>query len=600
MEFMYHYLEDRRVQLGVSNRQLSYGLCYHSHYAEIELGNVYADKLLLDAILQRLGVSEHQFEHYITQEEYHLQVLREDIWVAIEEKAYETAQSLLLDYEEQLKKPTALQKQYIQYMKLHMAEQREDLGLDWVEEYLHLIQLSIPNFHVKNLKKYLYTEAEFYFLIQYGKLRGIEAPTEELGIYQQLLAYLEKRQVEDSIKAKYMPYLVFLLYEKFQDQLDQSYLLEQCDQAIEYARTVNNYTYLALLFEQKLGMIEGKPEYEGEVKKLRKYLKVLCKVYADYQVPMADGKEFQPRLYLWKNYYRIPDVIYKRRKMLGMQQKDLIQGKSDEKLISRMENGVVRSTPKKVSFALERLHLTGELNGGEVQCSRKATYLLCKELTELVVFSRYEEAKRKLEEVKKSLDRNLLVNQQYVLHKEAVIDRALNLMTEEEALEKLIEALELTVGRKPLWEREHFHFSKREIILLNNILLRFTTLKREAEWKQWAQVLERYYQNADFRKAHKGIYLYTVLTLLNCYGDFEQYEKSNMWIEIYMKETLESEVHREINRCIFAKVWNLKQRGMEENEKAYKNLLEESYILSEIKRDEVVKSYIQVELDYSN
>ncbi len=76
MQFINQYIEYKRQELGITRKQLSSGLCYYTVLAKLESDKIYADKLLIDTLLLRLGVEKIHFEHYITATEAYLTELR--------------------------------------------------------------------------------------------------------------------------------------------------------------------------------------------------------------------------------------------------------------------------------------------------------------------------------------------------------------------------------------------------------------------------------------------------------------------------------------------------------------------------------------------
>lgn len=170
--------------------------------------------------------------------------------------------------------------------------------------------------------------------------------------------------------------------------------------------------------------------------------------------------------------YKVGVVIRKTRESLGIARKELCDGICTIETLNRIENG--QRTPNRATFQalMERMGKCGEkyfpyFNGP------MDLLIMREDISRLVGNRRYEEAERKLIELKKRINGNDKVNQQFVLREEALIDYRMGRIDQKEKRKRLIEALKCTV---PYYNDEVMSrdfFSRGEILLFCNIAVSY-------------------------------------------------------------------------------------------------------------------------------
>ena len=88
-----------REEVERSQNDIARGLLSTAELCKIEYGEKEADYFLLEAIFQRLGKSIDKIEWIVTQEEYRLLYLRDEIVEALQKQKYETVEKLLEKYQ---------------------------------------------------------------------------------------------------------------------------------------------------------------------------------------------------------------------------------------------------------------------------------------------------------------------------------------------------------------------------------------------------------------------------------------------------------------------------------------------------------------------
>lgn len=148
-----------RIQKGIKEEKLSWGLCSISEFRKIENGEKDAEKWLLDALLGRIGCAVDNFMIILNKEQYQLYDLRNQI-----RKAYLMGDTKeCYDKLEKLKEilPEKRGGNYQFYCKMKfLVEESFYETLEVIEKILvEIIQITIPVFTIQKIPEYyLYKE----------------------------------------------------------------------------------------------------------------------------------------------------------------------------------------------------------------------------------------------------------------------------------------------------------------------------------------------------------------------------------------------------------------------------------------------------------
>lgn len=91
-------LKNYRVRKSIPQPLLCQGLCTSAQLSRIESGDRIPKKLLLEALLGRLGISAEDFEHFLDRDEYVAWQERQQIQRAILERRISDAGQAIADY----------------------------------------------------------------------------------------------------------------------------------------------------------------------------------------------------------------------------------------------------------------------------------------------------------------------------------------------------------------------------------------------------------------------------------------------------------------------------------------------------------------------
>ena len=179
----------------ISQEKLARGLCSVSALSRIEACERIPDKLLLDALLQRLGKSPDKLESIVTAGDYELYIYRENIQNCILDKDYEKAGLLLEEYAGKKEAEERVHKQYILKMKAAICE-LEGKDLEKSEKYIEeAIRITMPEGEREALNNSLLSIPEIQLILM--KISHYENKDNDKQIWEVL------NQLNDYVKEHY-------------------------------------------------------------------------------------------------------------------------------------------------------------------------------------------------------------------------------------------------------------------------------------------------------------------------------------------------------------------------------------------------------------
>ncbi|OON99688.1 MAG: hypothetical protein ATN35_11365 [Epulopiscium sp. Nele67-Bin004] len=245
MDLLTQYIEHKMEERGISKYQLASGLSYYNEVGKIANGEVTPKKAIIDTVLQRLQVEKFGFMVYLFAEEYNLLMLRLNIANCIEDELFETAQELLEIYENTANLKDKVYLQFFKFAKLAGATSTAG-------QYKEVIQLTVPKFGEAPLTELLLSYFEIYLIAKYAKeLKAVDKHS-GLTLYFELIEYLRNSRSDTVVKSIFLPKLICEIEQDLISQQKYDFLLELCNEVIEYQRREFNFCYLAEMLRIKL------------------------------------------------------------------------------------------------------------------------------------------------------------------------------------------------------------------------------------------------------------------------------------------------------------------------------------------------------------
>ena len=152
-------IKRRRIELGLSQEDLSDGICAVTTLSRIESCERMPTQNHLELLLQRIGYSEMMLQSYVTESEFLAHELKFKIRQSYMEKDVTTARKLLQQFEAIVTKPSPIEKQFVLLHRVLLYPDRYSL-----KESLQELEWAIC------LTCTRYKQGRFPFLLSYDEI----------------------------------------------------------------------------------------------------------------------------------------------------------------------------------------------------------------------------------------------------------------------------------------------------------------------------------------------------------------------------------------------------------------------------------------------
>lgn len=511
-----------RKKAGMSVDVLCRGLCSHTFLTRVESGERTCEKVLADALLQRVGVSADKFVYMMNPEEQEWLLLWDRIQCAIDGGQSCEARRLMEDYRRLTGKRSKLHRQRLLLAESILswkdgetaASVKETLAAAWE------ITMAGSPVSVQPLQRLTLTEfvvAMTYFRMQEGTGQKEEAAAGYEALSQYLEDYIDE---EDSVKL--LPQLAYRLIPLYlgMGRQDRAVLLAERSVALlkVRGRLFHLRYFLHILIEY--GALT--PEEAGDLQKICESLEWL---YAEFQVSEETWR--------WDVSYGMQGIesygslIRARRMALGMTQEQLSDGICDPVSVSRIERNEV--APKRQIFEqlMERVGMTGSSFEALSQVENPELMDLAVQISLLLGHSRGEEAEPLIDALEKRMVKPDRFARQFLQSVRALALWEQKKLTAKEHAAAQTKALYLTLPELPPENLEKWCFSHREISIINMLSYSCDQLGNREELIRLLQVIRKQLENKPFSLEHYiANYELTMRNLGNLLGNAARYEEA--------------------------------------------------------------------------
>lgn len=615
----------------ITARNLCMNICSESYFSEFLKNQKSMNKITTDFLLQRLGLSEGDFEYYLSPKESKNLNMRYKIIELIEKEDILNAEGAIEEYEKTVEVNDKLNKRFILLMKARLSFLRNEPNEKIYLSLKEAVEITIPKFEDKALDRFLLSYNELFFIIEcisYKEKMCIDNKLDDEHCQQQyykIIKYIEKRDFDDIIKAKLYSKVACLFARKQLINKKYELVVEICNKAMEYLRKSQKLYYIEDIMEYKGLALEGiinsynnnclenklnekdLISYQELYEENKKQRKCILELFEEYNLS-TEPYEWYP-LNNSRELYSIGEIVKLRRKMFNMSKAKLAKlAGTTVRTISRIEEGETSPYSIITKEIFANLGILGEYQSYVFDCDNYKAYKLEKELTNSLVLGKYEKAFKILKKFKNCIDVSSKLNRQYLGHKETNIMHKLKQIDDEEAIDRYIEALELTLPINSVFDNTKKHFTKREIMLILNIGIIYKDLKDYENAIKWFKWCENYYKDIAYDISTYIITYELIMTLYeSLLGDIGDYDKSNEVAKKALYECLKCRRGNFIAGLLYSSVWNMKEKAkisgkkMQTNQLAlYKNKLEKALTISCIMDDKRMIYFLDKKLNDFN
>ena len=238
-----------RKRVNLSAEQLCEGICDRVYLQRIEKGERSCEKILADAILQRIGVSAKKFSYILDEQERDLVEAKEKIVDLVDANQEKEAYWQIQTYREQTKGKTILYVQFCNLAEIVLEWKNGGDKIKLLEDILAAWNLTRSGKNILKVRGQRLSYFELSLALLYMRLlEGREKEKVVIEGYQELLAYLEKH-VEESDRVEWYPQIAVRLIDLLRKNGKIKQAWERTIQTIQLLRKQSFILYLEKLLK---------------------------------------------------------------------------------------------------------------------------------------------------------------------------------------------------------------------------------------------------------------------------------------------------------------------------------------------------------------
>lgn len=511
-----------REERGVSQRELSSGLCTPRELSKIEMGERLPNTFLLDVLMSRLGKSADRFEYVVSEETYALYELRVKLEAAVEKRDFKLSEDYIKTYEKNLNEKDNLHFQYLDMMRALLLWEKEEKTEECVLYLEQAMDRTMHSWREEKCFAYIMSWMEAGLLVLWAEKK--KEQDDLIGFLEKMLVYADKQWGDKEEKAKIYPYTARVLCEALIKQKRYEEIKEISRKGIELLVKTNSLANLLELLGLEIEALEALSEDAAVRKKKQKEsLEDICKKYDDREKRIGIFPRIKKELYLdW-------EIIRKQRIALGITQEELSEDICSQESLARIEQGR-RPHNKNYRKLTKKLFWEKDKRSNDVSAWDYEVLKFKDEISKLEMEYRYQEAKEKLMNFQ---FQETAESRQYYIYTKAALDFQLGKIEEKKTLEILKKALFMTLSPKADENLSKFVLTRQEVNILNNIAVVYAQIgQSEVAVKLYQEVLKGY-ENSKVREEFKSGK--KILILGNMAGYLEGIDKFEEALESFKK-----------------------------------------------------------------
>lgn len=577
------FINSLRKKRGCSMKQVCEGLCTSQEISFLENGKRLPDKLLQDAILERLGVGAEDYEHFVNFNEYERWKTRQGILHNITFEKMERAESLLDEYYARYGKKEdsesyssieeKLERQFYLSMLAQIRRYNGASGEELCMIFDEAIHLTVPALGHKPISELILSIKELNLILEAEQYRR---EGERIARYREITEYIERAGLDGRGMAKIYPKAVFFLCRSLiaADGKERpaaseiSELLRLCNRAVDVLR--NNYRmyFLWELLDIRELILERMMECygsQGEQEKAdtlgamyrenAEWKSVLEQIYEEFRVP---EKTFDYcYLYVMKGVSCINDVIRIRRQMLGMKPGELCDGICDRKTLRRLERRETIPQKAIVESLFERLGLSGALTRTELITDEPEVRRLMEEMRGMLNDRQWEKAEEILDQIKARTSMDIRNNRQALMRTEILFRWKTRELCNVEYCRQMQTALELTIPFNSFLNEGEKYLTFGEQTCIQNMLQGMAGDREELRiCIDRFEDIYRYIIENELQEAFAGMFELIMGYVESELGDRGEYDQSNQYSDIIIQGCLRLRRLRALPDSLYNRCWN--------------------------------------------
>ncbi len=583
---------------GITQKQLCYGICDTGYISRCINQNTEVDKLMLDAFMQRLGMSVRSYKYILRDSEYKCFTIREKIRMCISEYKIQEANTLVEEYLEmqtEMKGAKKLHHQMALLLRSYVLGLEDADPMVQMKNIDEAIACTIAEIRVSELGRFLFSEVELLLLTRKAMLLENMGKEDEAYILYYHLYHIQKGKTYATDELTYIFVVVDYHLAKICLRKKEFYSARKiAEKGIESLSKNNKFLFAGELLEIISLLAEDERISEKRTYKYELIKKLILKYMPDW-----NPDTYYP-LYREFSVYSFRKMIVQRRKMLGLTQEELsVKCCCDIATIERMEQGLVDTQSDIAYQILNAVGLPIEKCFYLLQTSSYDVKQKDLKLATAINENRLEEAKHLLSEIRESIDMSLVINQQVIAFEESIIYHSDKNISAENRIQDFMTILNYTIPKEAIGKSDVILY-ENEVGIIRSIAMCY---EKAGDSESGIKLLEwginGFLKENSVGEENDTEYLVLLKLLESIYANQGDFEIANQMLKIGIPGIIKSNIAGFVPQFIYDKAWNmLKEKGDIDEETEWE--LKAAYEIAKFSRVEWVAYFIEKICDSFN
>lgn len=591
-----------RTKRGISTEKLCAGLCSNSFLHRMENGERVCEKILADALLQRMGVSAERFVFVMNMEEQEWPLVRER-WIQAIERGEEEA---FWKYrEEYIKITKGKNKLHCQFIIL--AETVWDWKKNGANAYNRSsIQeswsITMGNTLMTMAAGSLMSLTELILLMMYGRIsEDMGESREAMAVYGQALQHLQDF-VDERDRVRLFPQIAFRQVLQLRGGGKMKEAAGLTEETITLLKNGGRLYYIRRFLEMQSVFAEEKYGWKDMPEQVK------CKQMENRHICQAlkwlyDTYEEEEESWVWhiacygmEDAELCRDIIRSRRTVLGLSQAELSEGICDPVTISRIECGKTKPKRKIQEKLMKRLGIGGESFIAIHQVEHPELAELANKISVLLNRGASAQAEELFQQLERQVKSDSKYVKQYMLNMKAVILYNMKKISAREHIVLQHEALYMTLPEIETERLRDWCFSRQESTIINCMTHSYEKLGKREEIIQWLEILKVSYENKPFPlEYYAAAYELTMRNLGDLLGNAGEYERAIEASDISIKMGIKTGRGIMARLSLYDRGWDMEQlweKGTYTKEESLQ-YMKASYAVSKLFSSDRINDFIR-------
>lgn len=209
--FLGEYIKQRRLDLGLSQKQLCDGICEPVTLSRLENGRQTPSRTRINALLQRLGLPDDRYFALLSKNELELEALKKTIVACNAGHRVEEGFAAIQQFAQAADPGDQIAQQFILRSRVLLGRlDRRYTPQEQIELLLQAIRLTVPRFDLEEIEQFLYLTDEIKIINQIALAYSDAGQNKKAAdIYYQLLKYIRKHFQQTITSPGILPMVCF-------------------------------------------------------------------------------------------------------------------------------------------------------------------------------------------------------------------------------------------------------------------------------------------------------------------------------------------------------------------------------------------------------